>query len=162
MKYLKSFLLILIIAIASGCSNENEGSILREFFADKSLSTDLDDPYINFRVDEGENLLFRYTLIYPEEPDIADDEISDIFWFEIPAGETSFSYDLNEDNDSITTFFLRSCFCGPVDFTINAATITAKQINATEWRVLFEMEAQDNFDTVYPLRDEGVYTLKTF
>ena len=161
MKYLKGIFFLLLMAMASGCSGENEGAVLREFFSDRTLALTPDNPDINFRLDDGENLVFRYSLIYPENPDISDDEISDVFWFEIPAGASSFSYNLSQDNTPATLFFQRVCFCGQVEYTFNSVNITATRLNAVEWQVEFDMEAQDNFNTVYPLRDVGIYELRS-
>ena len=161
-KLIKKLVVLLLVITVTGCSDENDGSVSREFFANTSLTILQDDPYLNFRLDDGQSLLFRYSLNYPDEPNIADDEVSDVFWFEIPTGQTSFSFDLSQDVDTLPMLFQRVCFCAPISYTFRSVSITGKQLNVGEWQITFDMQALDSDNTVYPLRDEGVYKLSTF
>ena len=75
-----------LIFILSSCGKESPSRVYREFQTERELefiAHQPGDPQIPV-VSEGENLVFKYTYAHEEDKDIADDELSEIFYLEIP------------------------------------------------------------------------------
>lgn len=164
MKWIKFILTIIFCITLCGCNDENEGSIIREFFQQKSLTVSIQGTNnLDLAFNDGENIVFKYSLNHPDEEDIADDELTEAFWFQIPAEGTSFSYSSDEvaSRDIFQVAYQRLCFCGQINFEITSYSIEVTKINATEWNVEFTMQAKDDFNNLYPLSDKGVYSLSS-
>ena len=146
------------ILILSSCSKENGASKSREFYADQKLTLTPDEPNSPILLEGGDDLVFRYLFNHPQQDNIADDELSEIFIFSIAATETSFSFSIDDPN---TAAYYRLCFCYfGTAFTFESLTVSGKKINETRWQVSFEMTATDG-DHTYHIKDEGIYKLNT-
>ncbi len=148
------------------CETESPGDITREFFENSKVEFVSNQPFEDGPqmrtgyIQNGQNLTFRYTLNHPQEDDIADDELSEVFIFEIPKNANSFSYSTTESmaNDALIADYRRICFCGFSGFELISATISANRISATEWQVSFDVLYKDDYSE-YPLKDSGIYRL---
>lgn len=160
MKAIKFLLALSLIALTWSCTGNNEGSVERVFFENKALNLNANDPDVPFVIASGNNVVFRYTLNHPEDSKVEDDEISDLFLFEIPSNETNFNYDL-VNNANVPVAYQRVCFCAPTIFTVISARIAGNKTNQGEWRIIFEAQARDNEGLIYPITDEGNYRLST-
>tara|TARA_R110000796_G_scaffold74374_1_gene167270 strand:+ start:248491 stop:248994 length:504 start_codon:yes stop_codon:yes gene_type:complete len=154
-----------LIFILSSCGKENPSRVYREFQTERELefiAHQPGDPQIPV-VSEGENLVFKYTYAHEENKDIADDELSEIFYLEIPKGSTSFIYDSTkaEENGTINVAYHRSCFCGFSEYSVQKAIISASKINDNQWQISFDVIFKNQHDQVYPLKDSGKYNLNT-
>lgn len=164
MKWIKFILAVTIYLTLTSCDDENEGSVIREFFQQKSLRlSNQGTNNLSLSFDDGENIVFKYSLNHPDEKDISDDELTEVFWFQVPADGTNFSYSSDEiaSGDIFQAAYQRLCFCGQINFELTSYTIEATKINATEWNIEFQMQAKDDFNNLYPLSDKGVYSLSS-
>lgn len=164
MKYLILFLTFLTLL---GCGEDNnpDGDIERKFYLDAELS--LPNPprgeFVNWN--KGDKTIFRFVLTHPDEPEIADDELSEVFWIEIESRFTDFSYNLGtemlRDPLGMEFYYTRSCYCYSLSFEFTNLEVSGKRISANEWEVSFNMTAEADGQS-YTLSDSGTYTRDTF
>ena len=111
----------------------------------------------------GSNLVFRFTLKHPDEPNIADDELSEIFWIEIPSNRESFELSKGKSDDAdFETIYTRACYCFiPEAFEFDHLMVRGNKISDEQWSITFEMSTQNEYGT-YELNDSGNYTVSTF
>lgn len=155
----------LLVFILSSCGNENPSQIYRAFQVGRKLefiSDNVDDPKVPV-VSDGENLVFKYTYAHEEDENIADDELAEMFYLEIPKGSTSYTYNSTntDENGSINAAYRRSCFCGFSEYTLEKAIISASKINESEWHISFDVIFKGQHDQLYPLKDNGKYNINT-
>lgn len=159
MKWIRLFSLLVVLGLTVGCEEDTNGSVNRGFYQNKALR--LSNNNFGIALDDGDSLVFRYSLNHPEDPNISDDELTEVFWFQVSKNETSFTFESDEPgiSDTRTAAYQRLCFCGQIDFEVINYSVTASQINQSEWQVEFKMQAKDGFNNLYPLSDKGVYSL---
>ena len=163
---MKKILAIAILAVViMGCSGENPSQIYREFKTQSKIEFQtgyVDDETQIPIISTGENLVFKYTFAHEEEEDIADDEHSEIFYFEVANGTTSFIYDSTEpeSNEAIIAGYRRLCFCGFESYTLKKAVISTQKLNNTQWQVSFDVVFAGQYGS-YPLKDSGTYKVTT-
>ncbi len=160
---MKKLLPILIsILIFSSCDNTNEGSLERVYYENSELSSPDDDYGTWVLWEEGDKTAIRFAYTHPDEENIADDELTEFFWIELPANATEFN--INTGNDlpqtEIEFFYVRSCFCAFEAFRFLRNDISGQKITANQWRVSFDILVASG-DHEYELKDSGVYTLST-
>lgn len=161
LRYLTLFILLLC-----SCDSETPGDISREFFKNSNIEFVSNQPYKDEPVvktgyiQSGDNITFRYTFNHPQQDDIADDELSEVFIFEVPKNVNSFNYSTSEstENGTLIADYRRVCFCYFTGFNLQSATISANRISATEWQVNFDILYKDDYSE-YPLKDSGIYRL---
>ncbi|KYG81834.1 hypothetical protein EV198_2431 [Roseivirga ehrenbergii] len=161
----KLFVLALLTLGLFSCGNENPSQVYREFQKDRKLgfiAHHPSDPQIPV-VSEGEHLVFKYTYVHEEDENIADDELSEIFYLEIPKGLSSFTYNsTNEgENGVINVAYRKSCYCGFSEYTLEKAIISASKINDYQWQISFDVIFKDDHNQESALKDVGRYTLNT-
>lgn len=105
------FLSLCLILFASSCSKKedekkrNQGSKTFSYYNNSKIDTKAGNT-----INGGNFTVFEYNYVHPDDPAIADDEVSDKIIFQIPAALTSFSI----ADDQITTAVFkrwRYCFC---------------------------------------------------
>jgi hypothetical protein len=156
----------LFILLLCACDSETPGDISREYFKNSKIEFVSNQHYENEPVVEtgyiqsGDNITFRYTFNHPQQDEIADDELSEVFIFEIPKNADSFSYSTSESitNNVLIADYRRACFCYFTGFDLQSATISANRISATAWQVSFDIVIKDDYSE-YPLKDSGIYRL---
>ena len=164
MKYIG---LLLFSLFLSGCQEgtDPEGDIERKFYLDAELSQP-DPPrgeYVNWN--KGNKTIFRFVLTHPDEPEIADDELSEIFWIEIESRFTNFSYNLGtemlRDPLGMEFYYTRSCYCYSPPFEFTDVEVNGRKLSTDEWEISFTMTAEADGRT-YSLSDSGKYRRDTF
>ena len=159
---------ILVIAslIVASCDkvDPNEGSVERKFYLNAELTEPEEETGTYVKWNKGEKTIFRFVLTHPDDKDIADDELSEIFWIEIPNNITSFAYDSSTDTGlgEMELYYTRSCYCYFEEgFDITNVTVKGTKLNDQQWSVEFEMESSGKYRD-YGLEDKGTYSLDTF
>ncbi len=163
---MKGSLIILLATLLINSSDKTtNGSIERFFYTSAELSTPDSNVGMYVNWESGEKTIFRYVLTHPDEEYIADDELSEIFWVEIPSDINEFEFqtsDLNTDSD-IEVYYTRACFCYFEAFTFKSVNVSGKKKNNSTWEVAFEMTATlPSDENEYQLKDKGVYTQNAF
>lgn len=164
MKKLTPFLFLTFV-IVQACSEENDGQVKREFIVNSELNF-VTNPHWEEEgiwapaIETGQNLVFRFTFVHPEEPNIADDELTEVFFFEVPKDSQKFEYssiDIGANTD-IPAGYFRHCFCFFGSFNIKKATISAQRINEQEWQVAFDVVFENEHEE-FLIKDKGIYVL---
>ncbi|WP_421976757.1 hypothetical protein [Roseivirga seohaensis] len=155
----------LLVSILFSCGKLTPSRVYREFKEESKLefiAHHPGDPQIPV-VSEGENLVFKYTYVHEEDENIADDELSEIFYLEMPKGLNSFTYNsTNEgENGAINVAYRKSCYCGFSEYTLEKAIVSASKTDDNHWQISFDVIFKDENGQEYPLKDSGKYTLNT-
>lgn len=162
---MKKVLLLSILSLALvSCNNKNDGSIERLFYENIALTLPTENSGANVFVGTGNKTAIQFAYQHPDEENIADDELTELFWIEIPATTTEFNISTADDvsNSGIELFYVRSCFCyfeQPV--TLLKKEVIGQKISANQWQISFDIVAELN-GSEYPLKDSGTYILSTF
>lgn len=101
----------------------------------------------------GEKLVFQYTYVHPDNPDIADDERSEVLRWEATAESHNF---VLTDLALHKAFYFNACFC-ELEPTFNiTGRITGERQNPSRWKV--------NIDIVVyaPNGEESISTQQIF
>ncbi len=143
------------------CSEENrvnfvsnfdpeEGRTIAKFFENKSIGFDDNgNPFIC----DGENWVFYYERISPDDPMIADDEITQRFMFEVvPPLTDSFLIEGSALEAANTHYFI-ACFCPEVGyFPSSTGSIDATQSQTSgDWEVTIDVEYGNSY--IYDFKD---------
>jgi len=155
----KLALILLIFSLFTSCEDETPGSIDRYFYTNSKLTPPENNVGMYVAWEPGDKTVFRYILNHPDEPNIADDELSEIFWIEIPTGITEFQFELGEDSP-FEFYYTRQCYCYFRAFEFEAIKVEGKRINSSTWEIDFEMSARSpDLENAYELKDSGKYKL---
>ncbi|MBO3700800.1 hypothetical protein [Roseivirga sp. E12] len=157
----KVFLLLLLFICFTACDNTNEGSLERVYFENSELSTPEDEAGTWVSWSSGANTAIRFAYTHPDEVNIADDELTEFFWIEIPPGVTDFDVETSSDligNSGLEFYYVRSCFCFFEPFVYLRNNISGRKISNNQWEISFDILVQSG-DSEYELKDNGVYTL---
>ena len=84
MKYITS--LILFAVILNSCEEAEPAD--KDLFVYQDAQIQEEFPYL----ESGDNLVFKYYYVSPDDPQIADEEYTDEFFFEIVPDGNSFSF----------------------------------------------------------------------
>lgn len=157
------FLSILSIILLS-CGNTNDGSITRLYYENVELTAPEDNSGAYVVVENGNKTAIQFSYQHPDEEYIADDELTELFWIEIPATTTEFSISSGDDvsHPEIELYYVRSCFCYfEQPFTFLRKEISGQKISTNQWQVSFDIIVEFN-ESEYVLKDSGTYVLSTF
>ena len=157
------FLSILSVLLVS-CGNKNNGSIERFYYENVELTPPEDNSGAYVTVEPGSKTAIRFAYIHPDEEFIADDELAELFWIELPANMTEFSITTGDDvsHSEIELFYVRSCFCYfEQPFTFSRKNVSGQKIAPNQWRISFDIAVEFN-ENEYVLKDNGTYALSTF
>lgn len=162
---MKKVLLLSILSLALvSCNNKNDGSIERVYYENIKLKIPTENSGANVLVETGNKTAIQFAYQHPDEENVSDDELTELFWIEIPATATEFN--ISSDNDvssaGIELFYVRSCFCyfeQPITFL--RKDVTGQKISSNQWKVSFDILVELNGEE-YPLKDAGTYVLSTF
>lgn len=158
-----------IISFILGClviscqeKEEQGGEIERNFYLNTELSKS-DNVGVFPNWTNGEKTVFRFQFRHPDEPNIADDELTEQFWIEVPADLSSFSIDAPITEESnLETYYTRACYCYlPEGFDFTHLKVEAKREAYDRWSISFELKVEGTYGD-YELKDTGIYTLDTF
>jgi len=92
-------------------------------------------------VEAGNKLVFEYRYSTEGRPEIADDEFTEVVYFELEPNTENFS--INEENFEVTKTFLgKFCFCGRTGyFQVTSGEINGEKIGDLQWNVSLDVEA---------------------
>lgn len=152
-----------VILFISSCDNTNDGGIERKFYENADLSTPVESQGMWVDWSRGEKTIFRFVLTHPDEKNVADDELSEVFWVEIPASYTTFKNITGQANfdPNVEFYYTRSCYCLFPKFEFIRLDVNGQKIAGNQWQIEFDIIATaDDFE--YALKDKGIYTIDTF
>ena len=160
----KILALLTLTLILIGCNRKSGGSRDRLFDTEKAISFDQNSPFSPYTIIDGEYIVFSYAFNHPQDDDIADDELTEIVAFTIPAGLTSFEFTSDDlaNNPELTLGYARLCFCGniagyePISFTAKGTKISKEK-----WEVKFDVTFE-NGEYEYAVSDDGIYYKSEF
>lgn len=153
-----------LMAIACNKVDPLEGAVERKFYLNAELTEPEEETGTYIKWNKGEKTVFRFVLTHPDDKDIADDELSEIFWIEIPNNIPSFEYDSKTDSGlgEMELYYTRACYCYFEEgFNITSVRVKGSKLNQQQWSVEFEMESSGKYGD-YGLEDKGTYTIDTF
>ncbi len=159
----KVLLLSILSIIIASCDNSNDGSIERVYYENIELTSPEENPGAYVITEQGNKTAIRFAYIHPDEENIADDELTEFFWIEIPSGTTEFNISTGNDvpQSGIEFYYVRSCFCYFEPYTFLRNDISGQKVSPTQWRISFDILAESG-GTEYELKDTGTYVLTTF
>ncbi|NVK85841.1 MAG: hypothetical protein HWE21_16060 [Cytophagia bacterium] len=150
-------LLILSFFIFSCGEDANPESIQRYFYGNSEVSPADENTGLYVNWTDGSRTVFRFIKVHPEEENIADDELTEVFWIEIPSDVTEFSANLNTDSD-VETYYTRSCFCGFEAFEFTELEVSGNKLDNGTWDISFKMTAKTPaYNQEFSLEDSGIY-----
>ncbi len=116
-------------------TKQTSGKIKTTFHGKSKLELKQDESGSVYpKISEGKKWVLEYKYTAPENPDIADDEYSETFTFQIkkPCGKRFKITDLKKAN----AIFLKSCFCADRGYSkITEGKITGKKIDKNTWEI---------------------------
>lgn len=150
-------LLILSFFIFSCEEDANPESIQRYLYGNSEVSPADENTGLYVNWTDGDRIVFRFIKVHPEEENIADDELTEVFWIEIPSDVTEFSANLNTDSD-VETYYTRSCFCGFEAFEFTELEVSGNKLDNGTWDISFKMTAKTPaYNQEFTLEDSGLY-----
>lgn len=160
----KAFVLPILSLLLVACGNKNNGSITRLYYEGVEITAPEENPGAYVMVENGNKTAIQFAYQHPDEEYIADDELTELFWIEIPATMTEFSISNDDDisHPDIELHYVRSCFCYfEQPFTFSKKYISGQKISPNQWRISFDIVVEFN-GSEYVLKDTGTYVLSTF
>ncbi len=155
-------LLIALLTVISACDNKSNGSIERVYFEGSELSPPEGDVGMYVDWEKGEKTAFRFVFNHPDNKNIQDDELSEIFWIEVPSDVSSFEIKTGDDltQTDFEIYYVRACFCGWKAFNFNKYDVSGEKLSPNQWRISFDIKAESQ-EQEFELKDSGVYILTT-
>ena len=156
----KLFYLLFVSSALLSCGEDtNPGSINRFFYTNSEISAPEDGSGTHLNWTDGNRIVFRYVIQHPDEVNISDDELTEVFWIEIPSNVTEFSQNLNTDSD-VETYYTRVCYCGFEAFEFTELEVSGNKKTNGTWEVSIKMKAKSDsgpYEHEYSLEDTGIY-----
>lgn len=155
---MKKLLFFLPALLLMACGEDiNPGENNRFFYVDSELTAPESNSGTYVEWTDGDKTVFRYVLVHPDAKEIADDELTEVFWIEIPSDVNSFSVNLETDSN-VETYYTRVCFCGFEAFQFTQLEASGQKLNNGTWEVSFKMKAKSpSYNQEYTLEDSGTY-----
>ncbi len=152
MRLIKAALAVVFAAFLANCGGPDNPTVNLNFFNDSSLNLATKSR------ESGDNLVFKWEFIHPEDGNVDDDELTEVIYFEAPGGSDRFSALFNS-GVNIPILYDRLCVCPSDTYTIIGGFIEATLVNEGEWRVVMAVDIQNGEGLVLPIQDEGNYTI---
>jgi len=156
----KLFALVISLLIVASCDNTNPGSLERLYYENSELSAPEDDYGTWVLWEEGDKTAIRFAYVHPDEENIADDELTEFFWIELPSDVTEFNISTSNDlpQTEIEFYYVRACFCAFETFRFLRNDISGQKLSTNQWRVSFDIVVVTNNNNYeYHLSDSGIY-----
>lgn len=153
----------MLIITVSACDNSNDPSVERLYYENTELSLPSEDSGTYVIWETGPKTAIVFSFQHPDEELIADDELTELLYIELPADVTEFSIKTNSEpsHPDIEFYYARSCFCYfEAPYTFLRKNISGKKISANQWRISFDLIAESG-GYEYELADTGIYTLSS-
>jgi|GEM_PF-6996235 len=142
---MKKFLFVVAVLSIMGCDKEIDLDAYAYFFSQGSqIELEENDGFATAKVNDGENVVFTYSLQREEDPSVTDSSYRESIIFEIPENLDTFLYTDRELLDQ-NTYFDRSCFCpSEGSIPVEKGTISGTKIDELQWNVTISISF-DNF-----------------
>jgi len=124
-----------------------DGQVELIFYDRSDLAIDEYDNNIGVDKVAGDRLVFKYIYTFDDNPNIADDEYSEIIWFAVdPKGD---SFEIHSDDfENSSASFGRMCFCADGGFHwMSKGCIYGEKIGEGRWEVSIAIQSETNYDT---------------
>lgn len=131
-------------------TNDCKNNFTCDFGLHPNSKLDYSDENFDNYIKSGNNLVFRMSLHTEGEDIIADDEFTDLLYFEIDPSMESFSAE-NDNLDLLNVRFQQLCFCADVKTKKPASgCMQGQKIDDNHWKV------QANLTIQYPSWEKEV------
>lgn len=138
----KSVWLVLFLIVGVSCNNDDDNngeSRTYSFFQNAQIDTSEIEGVVYAFPAEGANLVFEYTFVDDDDPNIADDEYSEAIIFEISPELETFEYTDAEILDA-KMYFRQFCFCFPEgSIQISKGFLKGSKRDNTTWDIEFDI-----------------------
>lgn len=125
----------------------DKGEVEFIFYDRSDLAVEQDEERVYVDKVAGDRLVFKYQFTADDNPNIADDEYSEIFWFAIDPKGDSFEIHTKDFENSGATFG-RMCFCADGGFHwITEGCIFGKLLGEGRWEVSMAFKSTTNYET---------------
>jgi len=109
------------------------------------------------KIDTGGNLVFALASATEGAPNVADDEITTVLYFEVAGDQQSFSVNMGQ-MDLLNLRFQQLCYCADVSRKKPAGgCMQGQRIDGSHWRVQGNLTFDYDFGTV-PFKFEAVFS----
>lgn len=145
MKNIAFLLVISIFLISCSKSDDNPGNNPDDanyiVYPNSSVVVNNTENGTFIEVESGNKLVFEYRYSTEGRPEIADDELTEVLYFELEPNTENFS--INEENFEVTSTFLgKFCFCGRTGyFQVTSGEINGEKIGDLQWKVSLDVDA---------------------
>ena len=145
MKNLAILLMISIFLISCSTSDddiqENPEEANYIVYPNASLEVNETENGTVIEVVDGDMFVFEYRYSTEGVPEIADDELTEVVYFEVD--EDTQDFNLNEANFEASRAYLgKFCFCGRTGyFPITSGEINAEKTGDLQWRISLDVKA---------------------
>lgn len=167
MKFLKITFLSLLLAFNS-CGSDDDATVVEEEtnityqFQDNLEIVDLpieimesesdnnqivNEPFDYFTIQEGAYIIFRYREVLPDNPDIADDEITKELLFQIDNTLETFTFN-DEELKELPVLYSTLCFCDIRPFKISSGRISGIKNNENSWDIAIQVVLENGTELV--------------
>ncbi len=137
MKYLPFLVFVTLLFSCNKNKDEDSWKIVETFTFtnNKRIDTVRNNGYLFVQVNPGSNIVFEYNYDKTAPSNIADGDLNQHLYFEIPAGTTNFTY-TDAALENATCYFSRSCFCGDAGTKpITSGTIHGVKKSSATWTI---------------------------
>jgi hypothetical protein len=135
------FLVILLASSGLISCNEPDIAGCREgncstTYLEKSVLVEIQNQdWLQLEVADGDHVVFMYEYNYEDEEFIADDELTELLYFQIPSNQDEFTIEASSF-ETQKVYFNRICFCVKTGFEHpTSGTISGKKLAANQWEV---------------------------
>lgn len=160
----KLITLLTLVLLTTACGSKTSGSRDRQFDINKAITFNENEPFNSYAIIDGEQMVFKYSYNHPQDDNISDDELTEIFVFTVSSGKSSFKFTTDNiaDDPALSMAYSRLCFCGyNENFRPVAFSASGTKISTTKWEVKFDVTFKSG-EFEYSLSDEGVYYKSSF
>ena len=143
------FIFIIVILILSckkgGLGDCTKDQFKYEFTTSGQIDTIVNTSGVYYQVISGNNIVFSYTHIGPDCKNIADEEYTEYFAFQVSSTATSFNYQNSQFSDGLP-FFKRVCFCPLMTNEVNSGNIKGTKISSSKWDIQIDIFLPNSSD----------------
>ena len=132
-------------------ANDDDQITPQEFFTirqnaaiTKEIISSESGEHEDFRVVDGENLVFSYQKNDIDDPDLIDDETTNIIRFEIATDQNSFSFSDNELSQ-LSAYYDKVSFVFIPTTAITQGTISGVKIDDSNWDIMINVTIFSDF-----------------
>ncbi len=137
-----SRLFVFLLAISSliSCNEPDidacrDGNCTTTYSENSQVVEIANEDWLQLNVIDGNQVVFKYEYNYDDEELIADDELTELLYFQVPSNRDEFTIEASFF-ETHKVYFNRVCFCVKLGFEHPASgTITGKKLDANRWQV---------------------------